>query len=216
MRRLLLIPLLIAMPLTGAAQRMGFAHFPGHSPGLRTSDFHRDRYPGAYYTLPLFYPFDSDYVSSAAYPAPSQPTVILLQAPPTAAQPEPPAPAQPLMIELQGDHYVQISGDQVSAAQMIDRMPSTQQAIHTASTTSPKLQRTSTVLVFRDGHDEEISDYTIADGVLYAAADYYTSGSWNQKIALSSLNLPETITSNRARGVQFHVPSSPNEVIVGP
>jgi hypothetical protein len=72
------------------------------------------------------------------------------------------------------------------------------------------------VLVFRDGHREEVSNYTIADGILYTAGDPYTGGSWNKKIELSSLNLPETVKSNHLRGVRFHLPSAPNEVVVRP
>jgi len=72
------------------------------------------------------------------------------------------------------------------------------------------------VLVFRDGHREEVSEYTIADGNLYTRSDYYTSGSWNKKIALSFLNLPETITANQSRGTKFQLPTAPNEVIIRP
>ena len=74
----------------------------------------------------------------------------------------------------------------------------------------------SALLVFRDGHREEVSDYTIAQGILHASSDYYTNGSWNKKIELSSLNLPETIKSNQSRGLRFQLPSAPNEVVVGP
>ena len=72
------------------------------------------------------------------------------------------------------------------------------------------------ILIFRDGHREEVSEYTIADGSLYTRADYYTNGSWNRKIELSSLNLSETVRSNQSRGVRFQLPSFPNEVIVRP
>ncbi len=72
------------------------------------------------------------------------------------------------------------------------------------------------VLVFRDGHREEVSEYTIADGALYTRTDYYTAGSWNRQIELSALNLPDTVKSNQSRGVRFQLPSSPNEVIVRP
>src|ERR1035437_7705536 len=72
------------------------------------------------------------------------------------------------------------------------------------------------ILVFRDGHREEVSDYMMADGVLYTRSDYYTNGSWNRKIELSSLNLPETVKSNQSHGLRFQLPSAPNEVTVGP
>jgi hypothetical protein len=72
------------------------------------------------------------------------------------------------------------------------------------------------VLVFRDGHSQEVSAYTIADGVLYAASDYATTGEWTQAIELAVLNVPETVAANSNRGLHFHLPTAPNEVIVGP
>jgi hypothetical protein len=72
------------------------------------------------------------------------------------------------------------------------------------------------VLVFRDGHSQEVSAYTIADGVLYAASDYATTGEWTQAIELASLNVPETVATNSSRGLRFQLPTAPNEVIVGP
>jgi hypothetical protein len=100
---------------------------------------------------------------------------------------------------------------------MIDPLPDSapheeRATIHPVSAT----ELPSAVLVFRDGHREELSDYTIADGVLYTRSDYYSNGDWNRKIELGSLNLPETIKSNQSRGVRFQLPSAPNEVIVGP
>jgi hypothetical protein len=72
------------------------------------------------------------------------------------------------------------------------------------------------ILIFRDGHSEEVHDYAIADGALYARGDYYQVGYWNKKIELSSLDLPQTLQANSSRGVQFVLPSSPNEVITRP
>jgi len=72
------------------------------------------------------------------------------------------------------------------------------------------------VLIFRDGHREEVGDYTIADGFLYARGDYYTDGYWNRKIDLSTLNLNQTLQANADRSVKFVLPSSSNEVITRP
>ena len=69
------------------------------------------------------------------------------------------------------------------------------------------------VLIFRDGHSEEVRDYTIADGIIYARGDYYTDGYWNKKIDLATLDLAQTQQANSARNVNFTLPSSPNEVI---
>jgi hypothetical protein len=237
MRRLLLITLLAAFAPCMNAQRMSHAS-PRFASGFNRSSFARS----SFYPLAFSDPFYSDYLLSTGYPVASQPPMIFLQAPPAAAPAteRPSAPAQPLMIELQGDRYVRVSGPEASGSQMIDREmidrgmsdremidrdPINRQKADRTSDSQPRSERpptappvatASAILIFRDGHREEISDYTIADGVLYTRADYYTTGSWNRKIVLSSLNLPETITSNQSRGANFPLPAFPNEVIVGP
>src|SRR5208282_475748 len=72
------------------------------------------------------------------------------------------------------------------------------------------------LLIFRDGHNEEVHDYAIADGILYARGDYYTDGYWTKKIELTSLNVPQTLEANAQRNVKFILPKSPNEVITRP
>jgi len=120
------------------------------------------------------------------------------------------------MIELQGDRYVQVSGDQSSQAQMVDSYSGSQSSAQPRSSPRSQPPPSAAVLVFRDGHRQEVSAYTIADGVLYASADYATTGMWNQSIELASLNVPETVATNSSRGLRFQLPSAPNEVIVGP
>ena len=120
------------------------------------------------------------------------------------------------MIELQGDRYVQVSGDRSSLAQMIDSDSGSQSPAQLRSSAGSQAPASAAVLVFRDGHRQEVSAYTIADGVLYASADYATSGMWNETIELASLNVPETVATNSSRGLRFQLPSAPNEVIVGP
>jgi hypothetical protein len=212
MRNLLLIALLLTMPSIMTAQRMGFAHFSGRAAGFNRPSF---RGPAAYYPLPFFDSFDSGY-PDAAYPAPFQPVIFMMQAASAPASPDPATPSESLMIELHGDRYVQISGNVSGQPQRIDSLPSDPPVIRPAARTAPVPQPASTILVFRDGHRQQISAYTIADDTLFAAADYYTSGSWNRTVALSSLNLPETVATNQSRGVQFRLPTAPNEVIVGP
>jgi hypothetical protein len=217
MPRLILITVLAALTPCMSAQRTAFHGFN------RGGGAHSFSYP-----LALSDPLYSDFLSSTGYPVASQPPVIILQAAP--AQPAAPAtervsaPPQPLMIELQGDRYVRVSGEESSSAEMIG--PETIDQIRVsrparrpsdaADRSTPAADIAPAILVFRDGHREEVTGYTIADGVLYARADYYTAGSWNQKIELSSLNLPETIQSNRSRGVKFQLPTASNEIIVGP
>ncbi len=71
-----------------------------------------------------------------------------------------------------------------------------------------------TVLVYRDGRREQIREYSIADGVLYARSDYYAVGYWNKTIALVALDLPQTLKANQERGVKFVLPDSPNNVVM--
>ena len=57
-----------------------------------------------------------------------------------------------------------------------------------------------TVLVFRDGHQQEVSNYAIMGQVVYV----FDSG--RQKIGLGDLDVPATIRLNDDRGVDFHLP----------
>ena len=226
MHKVLPLALLAALPFSVSAQRAGFgpSHFSGRlspSASLRNggiiparANFQATR-DGRFgprrnrYLFPFFDPLYADYLSTG-YPVDSEPPVVIMQAPPTSVAEERfPAPAQPLMIELRGDRYVQISGNTESGAQTIEEPIAPQQ-------TSPAPQYKITVLLFRDGHQEEVSNYTIVGGILYASADYASAGAWIRKVDLTELNVPETITSNQSRGVQFRVPQAQNEVIVGP
>ena len=94
----------------------------------------------------------------------------------------------------------------------IERQPA---AAHDAAASPPR-DLPPALLVFRDGHSEEVRDYSIADGILYARGDYYTDGYWNKKIELSTLNVPQTLEANTQRNVKFVLPTSPNEVITRP
>lgn len=235
MRTMALIALFAALaPVTIAQRAMSSApHFAAARPegnasgrGTGTSFGHHGRrgYPGgSFYPFGLYSdPFYSDALFSTGYPVAAEPPLIIMQNPaqnsPAAdsAPEHAPTAVQPLMIELRGDQYVRVSGDDDATSEMIDRnspppyQPANQPRHATEQDLSPA------VLVFRDGRREEVSEYAIADGVLYTTGDYYNSGSWNQKIELSSLNLPETIKSNRSRGVPFRLPNAPNEVITRP
>jgi len=214
MRRLLLIAFLAATPCIHA-QRMvsSFPHFArSHNPGGHARSF--------FYPLGFSDPFYSDDLSTIGYPVASQPPMIILQAPPGQQVSErSPSLSQPLLIELQGDRYVRVGGDETSQTELkvIDPTPDAlRQSSGNAPRAVPAREMPRSVLVFADGRREQVSEYTIADGILYARSDYFTTGSWNRKIELSSLNLAETIKSNQSQGLRFQLPSAPNEVIVGP
>ena len=58
----------------------------------------------------------------------------------------------------------------------------------------------ATVLVFRDGHHQEVTNYAIVGQTIYVF-DKRT-----QKIAISDLDVAATVKLNDDRGVDFHVP----------
>jgi hypothetical protein len=72
------------------------------------------------------------------------------------------------------------------------------------------------ILVFRDGHTEKVRSYSIIGTTLYTKSDYWTSGAWTRKIQMAELDLPATVKQNRDRGLNFDLPSSPDEVILRP
>jgi hypothetical protein len=184
----------------------------------------RFRQPFPYTSLPFPFfadSFNPDDIYSTGYPVASQPPLIMLQAARTSARSdyadrEPaisqPLKPQPLMIELQSGRYVRVN----SAPADGEALPLTLSATPAIAAPSPAHDLAPALLVFRDGHSEEVRDYTIADGILYARGDYYTDGYWNRKIALSTLNVTQTLQANTARNVNFVLPASPNEVITRP
>jgi hypothetical protein len=57
------------------------------------------------------------------------------------------------------------------------------------------------VLVFKDGHQQEILNYAIVGGTLYDLSD-----GQSRKIALAQLDLPATVKQNDGRGIDFELP----------
>lgn len=187
----------------------------------------------------LFYPFGGfgdfsyeDALSATGYPVAAQPQVIMMQP----ADPgdnrrdrlEPPS-NQALLIELQGDQYIRVSDRELGARDQLYQEPappsvaassskprSSKNIQPVAAPVNPPHDLPPATLVYRDGHSEQVRDYSIANGIIYARGDYYTDGYWTRNVLLSDLNLPETMKSNEARGVRFVLPGSPNEVVTRP
>lgn len=57
-----------------------------------------------------------------------------------------------------------------------------------------------TVLVFRDGHRQQVDNYAIMGSTLFVLSGERT------RIALAELDVPATMRLNEERGVEFHVP----------
>jgi len=203
--------LTVLVPCTWA-QRPLSAHFAPRFSPHPTGAFSRSfLYPVPFLPDPL-------YPDTSAYAATSPIAVIVMQAPSAVVAPAPEqAPPQPLLIELQGDRYVRLSGEEAPLAEVVDHRPAELPRPATVDTAGPQPPDLPAVLlVFIDGRSEEVSAYTISGGALYIPNNFYVNGSWNRKIDLATLNLPETVRQNRARNTRFRLPSAPNEVIVGP
>jgi len=160
---------------------------------------------------PLFYP---DYYPPSApfemVPQPSVPSSHIEDLPPKAA---------PLLIEWQGDHYQRFGGSAAperAAAAAPDYVEVHPAASVHSQNPQPAPQLVPALVVFRDGHREEVPDYAIVDGTMYVRGEYWRTGYWTKNIQLSSLDLPATIQANHQRGVNFILPSGPNEVVTRP
>lgn len=133
------------------------------------------------------------------------PEIVVVQAPP-APVPEK-SSAEPLLLELRGDRFVRLGTEDYSS----EPGPN----VSANSTPTPR-ELPPAVLVFRDGHKEEVRSYTITGPVIYTAADYWTEGSWTRKIQIADLDVPSTLKLNQERGTNFSLPAGPNEVVVRP
>ena len=172
--------------------------------------------------FPYFYPdygYDQEFSEG-----PSEEIIEQNAAPVPAAPARPPADA--LMIELQGDHWVrvtnngqsEISGDSAEAGpSQTSKLPSAVSSpARRAEATGPAIDVPHAVLVFRDGHQEEIAKYIISGATIYAGADFWNGGSWTRKVQIAELDVPATLKLNQGRGARFTLPSSPDEVMIRP
>lgn len=197
---------------TGAGLRpgatTGFAH--GRPPRV---------YPGALF-LPFgdYYPdYDNEPVEPEA--PPPQGFVLPYAQPPAPVTP----PADPLVLEFQGGQWVRIAnyGQSPTGAQPVPPGPA--QATNLRSVTAggneaaqPPRELPPAVLVFRDGHKEEIEGYTIVGDVIYTSADYWSTGSWTREVPIAQLDVPATLKLNQERGGKFSLPSGPHEIVIRP
>jgi hypothetical protein len=134
-------------------------------------------------------------------------------------------PIEPLVLEYHDGRWVRVTTD----GQPSDRAQPAQPAAGPASSAragtapSPSSAREATqplpelppaVLVFRDGHREGLTKYTIKGDVIYASADYWSTGSWTREIPVAALDIPTTLKLNAESGAKFALPSGPNEIVM--
>jgi hypothetical protein len=186
-------PAPIGAPLSGHLVRANHAH----------------RHRSSYAHGPNFYPdYYDDSGDQNERDRAGNSTRIIVQAP----APPPPAAApakipEPLVMELRGDHWVRLA----STASEPNGPYADPAAAHTPPAPLP-----AAILVFRDGHQEEVSRYTIIGRSISIKSDYWTTGSWTRKILISDLDIPATLKLNQARRANFALPSRPGEVMMRP
>ena len=213
-----------------AQAHLGFSSAPagragmivaGRRGGRPISRLHHSRHSstGSGY-VPYFY---DDYDSE---PEASEPPAQTVE---PASQPAPAVPVSKpgLVLELQGDHWVRLanyaepqngehSGQPTLEPGAKPVSPAPAASPHRTQAAEPSSQLPPAVLVFRDGHEEEIRKYTIVGTTIYTSSDYWNSGSWTRKIQIVDLDVPQTLRLNQERGAKFTLPSGPNEVMMRP
>jgi len=180
----------------------GFRIFVGD--GFNRRGFRRSGLLNRPYLYSGFYP---DYYPDYFYDSPENEPPPPPPAPAPAARQlvQEPTPA-PALLELQGTRWVK-----VDTFTMNPMPPEIGAPVSTASK-----EMLPTVLVYRDGHTEELMSYSIIGSSIYAKSDYWTRGEWTRTIQIADLDIPSTLKQNQQRGVKFELPSGPDEVVIRP
>jgi hypothetical protein len=167
---------------------------------------------------PYFY---SDYDSEPeTVDAPPAAQIIEQTAEPASAVPVPNRGGA-LVLELQDDHWVRITNSGQSQTGGQSSQPQSESSANPATATPRRIQAEAlpselptAVLVFRDGHREEIRKYIIEGTTIYISTNSWSNGSWTRKIQVAELDVPATLELNQERGAKFSLPSGPNEVMI--
>ena len=156
----------------------GFPDGRNRGPENLRPNHHRNNNAGAYY--PVYVPY--------AYPV----AVAAEPEPEAVAEPDPPAPT---IFERRPTR------ERAPDSSRYARQP----AVAAADELSPAdaRQQIPVVLVYRDGHQQEVTNYAIVGPTLYDLGTFVA-----HKIPLAELNLKATIKANDDRGVEFSVPAS--------
>ena len=177
---------------------------------------HRRRFSSDSAFAPYFYAdYDSEPETVDAPPA----QIIEQSAEPASAVPVPNR-AGALVLELQDDHWVRITNSGQSQTGGQSSQPQSESLANLPTATPRRIQPEApselppAVLVFRDGHREEIRKYIIEGATIYISTNSWSNGSWTRKIQVVELDVPATLELNQERGAKFSLPSGPNEVMI--
>jgi hypothetical protein len=153
-------------------------------------------YPGFY--SPFYSPFYSSYpYSGYGYGSPYDPTFAPYS---TYSDPGYTAPAYTAPEPAQSDTSAQLSYQMGQLSAEIAELRAEQSRATPAAQNTPHAA-TMTVLVFRDGHRQEIQNYAIVGQTLWTFDEHNSA-----RIPLSDLDLTATQNENRVRGVRFATP----------
>ena len=184
--------------------------------GFAGSGYGPNYYPyyDGYYDSDYYSDYDSQDADGDAAPPPFR-AQNTAPAPPA----NPPKPAESLVMELRGDHWVRLTSygpmdiPGQSGEPQSGTPPQAKGTVASRAAQAPS-ELPPAVLVFRDGHQEEVAKYTIVGTTISVKTDYWKTGSWTRKIPIAELNLAATLQVNQERGAKFSLPSRPSEVIV--
>jgi len=172
----------------------------------------------AYWFGPNYYPYYDSYADAGDQVADEGPAPYIVQGETPAPVMVASKPAESVVMELRGDRWVRLTergpmevAGQASAPQS-ERGGSTAVSVRAEAPAAlpPAL------LVYRDGHQEDVAKYTIVGSTIFLKADYWSSGSWTRKVQISELNVAATLKANQERGAKFSLPSRPGEVMMRP
>ena len=195
-------------PYTGSSFRLN-----GRSRLFRPSGRH-------FYSGFPFYPYDdypyydSDYEPVKSEESPANSVVAQPEQPPVPVA----SPVEALVLENHDGQWVRIPTgghlpispgySQPQASSLEPKSTGPKEA------SQPPTKLPPPVLVFRDGHQEEVERYVVQGDSLYTSADYWHIGSWTRRIPIAELDVPASVKLNAARGGNFSLPTRPYEVVV--
>lgn len=115
----------------------------------------------------------------------------------------------PVLLELHGSRWVKVTNFGESSDRALTVETPAEGSIN-ANPLPPA------ILVYRDGHTEELSSYSIIGGSIHTKSNYWVTGTWTRTIPVADLDIPSTLRQNQQRGVNFELPSGPDEVMLRP
>ena len=177
------LPSVTSIPNYGYSRRYPYGHsYNGYYRGRGNGYGQAGLYATPYY-IPLDgYGYGYDYVGG---PGPD-----LYSGPPVGSN----DPVLHIVVEQPGARYPSSDTDRAQAPPLELQPQREQSAVREAKPNEPS------VLVFRDGHKQEVSNYAIMGQTVYVF-DKRT-----QKVALADLDVAATVKANDDRGLEFKIP----------